>query len=224
MEFYGRSRAALTNTTFSLPRAPQLTQVSPYTPNTWAQAPAWGDSPQNPTPSSGHAVLGRESAAEGPTGTRQHCQLPPASRLVKHSTPRGTCCRQGWKQPSLRRAPNAASPSTSTWKISCQGRKRTESPAPIARLVLGQKNQNPLIRCSTEVKPSVVRGSINSPSTTFSAHGKGPWGITKEITQQAGDKEFWWCTGISALFTPMKITKLPRAATILLLRGFIGFL
>lgn len=89
----------------------------------------------------------------------------------------------------------------------------------------GAKNQNPLIRCSTEVKPSVVRRSINSPSTALSVHGKAPWlGVTKEITQQAQDKEFWWCTGISALFTQMKSTELPRAAIILLLRGFIGFL
>lgn len=110
-------------------------------PTPQAQAPARGDSPQNPTPSPGHAVLGGDSAAEGPTGTGQRCQLPPASRLVKHSTPKGTRCRQGWKQPSLRRAPNAASPSASTQKISCQERERTASPAPVTHLVLGQKTK-----------------------------------------------------------------------------------
>lgn len=54
----------------------------------------------------------------------------------------------------------------------------------------------------------------------FLPHGKAPWlRVTKGITQQAQDKEFWSCAGISALFTQMKITKLPRAAIILLLRG-----
>lgn len=49
---------------------------------------------------------------------------------------------------------------------------------------------------------------------------QSPWlGVTKGITQQAQDKECWSCAGISALFTQMKIIKLPRAAIFLFFRG-----
>ena len=103
-------------------------------------------------------------------------------------------------------------------------------PAPFALLILGQTSKTLLSGVAPHSSnPSVNRGSIKtcsvSLSTAFSAHSKDSWkGVTEEITQQARDKAFWSWTGISAPLTQMKIPKLPRAAIILLLRGFISFL
>lgn len=101
-------------------------------------------------------------------------------------------------------------------------------PAPFALLNLGQTSKTLIRCCTTQLKP-LCKGSVTmcsvSLSTAFSAHSEDSWkGVTEEITQQARDKAFWSCTGISALLTQMKIPKLPRAAIIMLLRGFISFL
>lgn len=173
MEFYGRSRAALTDTTFSLPRAPQLTQGSPYTPSTRAQAPARGDSPQNPQPRARCAWRGLGSrGSHGDTAA-----LPAASCL----SPRQTQHTQGNALQTRMETtiPQESSTRCFTFCINSEnfmpGERKNCKSGPRHTPHFGAKNQNPLIRCSTEVKPSVVRGSINSPSTAFSVHGKAPW-------------------------------------------------
>lgn len=185
-------------------------------------------------------------AKQDPTQTRRYfgqalhmtSQLPPISCLVKHSTPRGTRRREDGNNHLSREPQMLFHPSASTWKISWQGRESIEKrtfpsvqlPSPLCTLTLGQTSKTLLSGVAPHCSdPSVNRGSIKpcsvSLSTAFSAHSKDSWkGVMEEITQQARDKAFWSRTGISALLTQTKIPKLPTAAIILLLRGFISFL
>lgn len=144
----------------------------------------------------------------------------------------------GWKSLSLKRATNVVLPFCIDLENFMLGKGESiekctfpsvQLPGPLSTPQSPASEQNPLARyCTMQLKTSANRGSTQksvSENTAFPAHSKDSWtGVTEEITQQAQDKAFWLETGISAPLTQMKIPELPRAAIILLLRGFISFL